>query len=159
MLIKALLRCIGLDFVSSLSCISSTNEFAGGSAVYNVGARSFSEFNNSNKQEVDVKALQAKLLRLEKEVSEYREMKPCADLMSPSIASIHSTARQKPEDMESESTYRSNIHSIGTSKPEDVIRVFMMKEFVFRQLCDDLMVPVAPRKRAMSSTRADNMER
>lgn len=105
------------------------------------------DFNNSNKQELDGKALQAKLLRLEKELSEYKELnKPCADLKSPSVANIHSNARQKLEDMESESAYGSNIHSVGTRKPEDVI-LFIMKEFIFRQFCDDIMVPVAPRKR------------
>ncbi|KAL6196456.1 hypothetical protein ACLB2K_032071 [Fragaria x ananassa] len=89
----------------------------------------------------------AKLLRLEKELSEYKELnKPLADLKSPSVANIHSNARQKLEDMESESAYGSNIHSVGTRKPEDVI-LFIMKEFIFRQFCDDVMIPVAPRKR------------
>jgi hypothetical protein len=106
---------------------------------------------------VDVKELQANLLRLEKEFSEYKELnKPSAELKSPCTTNIHSVAMQKPQDMEF--AYTSNIHSVGTRKPEDVIRVFMMKEFMFRQFCDDLMVPVALRKKVVSNTRVDKME-
>ncbi|KAM5585894.1 hypothetical protein ABKV19_005015 [Rosa sericea] len=110
----------------------------GGSTFYNIAASSIRDFNNSNEQEVDVKALQAKVLRLEREFGEFRERnKPCADVKSPSI---------------------SNVQSVATRKPEDVIRVFVMKEFMWRQLTDDLMVPVAPRKRVVTSTGVDKME-
>ncbi|KAM1057405.1 hypothetical protein ACFX2A_031352 [Malus domestica] len=74
---------------------------------------------------VDVKALQTDILRLEKELSEYRKSheqvqldRPSADLKSPNTA---------------------NIHSVANQKPEDVIRVFMMKEFMGRQFLDDLV--------------------
>lgn len=104
-----------------------------------------------------MKELQANLLRLEKEFSEYKELnKPSAELKSPSTTNIHSVARQKPQDVEF--AYTSNIHSVGTRKPEDVIRVFMMKEFMFRQFCDDLMVPVALRKKVVSNTSVDKMK-
>ncbi|KAM5585895.1 hypothetical protein ABKV19_005016 [Rosa sericea] len=110
----------------------------GGSTFYNIAASSIRDFNNSNEQEVDVKALQAELLSLKIELSEYRKMnKPCADVKSPSIT---------------------NVQSVATCKPEDVINVFMMKEFMGRQFCGDLLVPVAPRKRAVTSTRADKTE-
>ncbi|CAL9017329.1 unnamed protein product [Prunus brigantina] len=101
---------------------------------YKIVAKSIRDVKESNKQEVDVKALQADLHGLQKEFSEYKKLheqvlidKPSADLKSPNTVNIHSAVNQKPE---------------------DVIRVFMMKEFMGRQFFDDLMVPpVAPRKK------------
>ncbi|PRQ31418.1 hypothetical protein RchiOBHm_Chr5g0035271 [Rosa chinensis] len=45
----------------------------GGNALYNFAASCVHDYNNSNKQEVDVKELQAKVLRLEKELGELGE--------------------------------------------------------------------------------------
>ncbi|PQP94767.1 uncharacterized protein Pyn_40740 [Prunus yedoensis var. nudiflora] len=96
--------------------------------------KDFSDYKKVHEPEVDVKALQADLLRLEKELSKYRKLheqvpidKPSAELKSPNTVNIHSAVYQKPE---------------------DVIRVFMMNEFMGRKFLDDLMVPsVAPRKK------------
>ncbi|XP_021833114.1 uncharacterized protein LOC110772931 isoform X2 [Prunus avium] len=96
--------------------------------------KDFIEYRKVHEPEVDVKALQAIVVRLEKELSEYRKPreqvlidKPSADLKSPNTVNIHSAVNQKPE---------------------DVIRVFMMNEFMGRKFLDDLMVPsVAPRKK------------
>ncbi|CAB4277611.1 unnamed protein product [Prunus armeniaca] len=106
----------------------------GGLVGYKIVAKSIRDVKESNKQEVDVKALQADLHGLQKEFSEYKKLhehglidKPSADLKSPNTVNILSALNQKPE---------------------DVIRVFMMKEFMGRQFFDDLMVPpVAPRKK------------
>ncbi|BFG29314.1 hypothetical protein CerSpe_155880 [Prunus speciosa] len=101
---------------------------------YNIVNNSIKELKDSDNQEVDVKALQADVRRLDKELSKYRKFHeqvpidmPSADLKSPNTVNIHSAVNQKPE---------------------DVIRVFMMKDFMGRKFFDDLMVPpVAPRKK------------
>ncbi|CAN6694439.1 unnamed protein product [Malus baccata var. baccata] len=92
---------------------------------YKIVKRSISGLNETDEQEVNGKALQTDILRLEKELSEYRKShkqvqldKPSADLKSPNTA---------------------NIHSVANWKPEDVIGVFMMKEVMGRKFLDDLM--------------------
>ncbi|KAB2605748.1 hypothetical protein D8674_005465 [Pyrus ussuriensis x Pyrus communis] len=69
---------------------------------YKIVARSIRDLNESDKQEVDVKAMQADLRKLKKEFSELRKRhkqvqldKPSVDLKSPNTANIHSVANQK----------------------------------------------------------------
>lgn len=92
--------------------------FAGGTLVYKAVLRSIrGEKKFDQGHELDMKALQAEVAELKETLKSAglvraEKHQPCADLKS--------------------TVYK---------KPEDVIRVFMMKEFMGRQLLDDLMVP------------------
>lgn len=98
--------------------------FAGGTLINETVWRSFGgEKKFDSYGVVEMKALQARVAKLEEEAikkksegdldqrAEKHHDQPCADL-------------------------KSNAYK----KPEDVIRVFMMKEFMGRQFLDDLMV-------------------
>jgi hypothetical protein len=102
--------------------------FAGGTLVYKTVSRSFGGEKKFESHGVDMKALQARVAKLEEEaIKRYSEgeleraekHKPCADL-------------------------KSNAYY---KKPEDVISVFMMKEFMGKQFLDDLMYPEVGRSK------------
>ena len=81
----------------------------------------------SGGNEVETKALQAKLSKMEEEIKECKKLIGRAEIHKPFVDF-------KPENI---SSFKSNVDI----KPEDVIRVFMMKESIGRQFLDDLIVP------------------
>jgi hypothetical protein len=101
--------------------------FAGGTLVYKTVLQSIRGEKKFESHGVDMKALQDRIAKLEEEAIKKSEgdleraekHQPCADL-------------------------KSNAYY---KKPEDVIRVFMMKEFMGRQFLDDLMAPEVGRTR------------
>ncbi|XP_068311929.1 uncharacterized protein [Pyrus communis] len=119
---------------------------------YKIVKRSISDLNESDKQEENVKATQADLHRLKKELSEYKKVHELEVIMKALQADVLRLEKELSEyrksheqvqldkpsaDLKSPNT--ANIHSVANQKPEDVIRVFMMKEFVGRQFLDDLI--------------------
>ena len=80
----------------------------------------------SGGNEVETKALQAKISKMEEEIKECKKLIGRAEIHKPFVDF-------KPEI----SSFESNVDI----KPEDVIRVFMMKESIGRQFLDDLIVP------------------
>ena len=81
----------------------------------------------SGGNEVETKALQAKISKIEEEIKECKKLIGRAEIHKPFVDF-------KPEKI---SSFKSNVDI----KPEDVIRVFMMKESIGRQFLDDLIVP------------------
>ena len=100
--------------------------FAGGGSALKVLKKSYNDAKKSeNDQTVDVKALQAKVRSLEKEMDEFKEL-------------VKETRLNKAPSSDNSKQHDSVV--VGNQKPEDVIRVFMMKDFIGRQFLDDLIV-------------------
>ena len=81
----------------------------------------------SGGNEVETKALQAKISKMEEEITECKKLIGRAEIHKP-------FADFKPE---KSSSFEPNVDI----KPEDAIRVFMMKESIGRQFLDDLIIP------------------
>ena len=81
----------------------------------------------SGGNEGETKALQAKISKMEEEITECKKLIGRAEIHKP-------FADFKPE---KSSSFEPNVDI----KPEDAIRVFMMKESIGRQFLDDLIVP------------------
>ena len=81
----------------------------------------------SGGNEVETKALQAKISKMEEEIIECKKLIRRAEIDKP-FADFK---------LEKSSSFEPNMDI----KPEDAIRVFMMKESIGRQFLDDLIVP------------------
>ena len=81
----------------------------------------------SGGNEVETKALQAKISKMEEEIIECKKLIKWAKIHKP-FADFK---------LEKSSSFEPNVDI----KPEDAIRVFMMKESIGRQFLDDLIVP------------------
>nr|XP_023915873.1 uncharacterized protein LOC112027437 [Quercus suber]POF06235.1 hypothetical protein CFP56_72966 [Quercus suber] len=99
-----------------VACEEGLKTIPGGSLFYKIVLKSLHNEKKFGGNEVEPKALQAKISKMEE-----------ADVIHKPFADF------KPEI----SSFESNLDR----KPEDVIRVFMMKESIGRQFLDDLIVP------------------
>uniref|UniRef100_A0A7N2N8V3 Uncharacterized protein n=1 Tax=Quercus lobata TaxID=97700 RepID=A0A7N2N8V3_QUELO len=99
----------------------------GGWSFYKIVLQSLRNEIKSGGNEVETKALQAKISKMEEEIKECKKLIGRAEIHKPFVDF-------KPENI---SSFKSNVDI----KPEDVIRVFMMKESIGRQFLDDLIVP------------------
>ena len=81
----------------------------------------------SGGNEVETKALQAKISKMQEEIIECKKLIRRAEIHKP-FANFK---------LEKSSSFEPNVDI----KPEDAIRVFMMKESIGRQFLDDLIVP------------------
>ena len=81
----------------------------------------------SGGNEVETKALQAKISKMDEDFTEFKKLIKRAEIHKPFVDF-------KPE---KSSSFEPNVDI----KPEDAIRVFMMKESIGRQFLDDLIVP------------------
>ncbi|KAK9269446.1 hypothetical protein L1049_001220 [Liquidambar formosana] len=99
----------------------------GGGFIDYVVSRSFRDYSKSDDHKEEIKALQATVGRLEKEVSGCKKLIEQAEIVKC--------------DVELESRNALHLDSNVNRKPEDAIRIFMMKEFMGTHLLDDLIVP------------------
>ncbi|KAI8011473.1 hypothetical protein LOK49_LG06G00674 [Camellia lanceoleosa] len=76
-----------------------------------------------------MKTLQARIVRLESESNHYRKLLEEAQMLRCDIQ------------LESQNALCLNSNTNVNQKPEDVIRMFMMKEFVGRHVLGHLIVP------------------
>ena len=81
----------------------------------------------SGGNEVETKALQAKISKMDEDFTEFKKLIKRAEIHKPSVDF-------KPE---KSSSFEPNVDI----KPEDAIRVFLMKESIGRQFLDDLIFP------------------
>ncbi|KAF3947129.1 hypothetical protein CMV_026697 [Castanea mollissima] len=102
-------------------------ESIGGTSFSKIVSNSLRNEKKSGGNEVEPKALQAKISKLEEEIKECKKLIEGAEIHKP-------FADFKPEKF---SSFESNVYR----KPEDVIRVFMMNESIGRQFLDALMIP------------------
>ncbi|KAL9444187.1 hypothetical protein AB3S75_017380 [Citrus x aurantiifolia] len=109
------------DQVVHLGFFNLTN--CGGSAVFNIVDRSLPSDKKKLQKNKDLLELNDKVERLEKELRDYKKL-------------LDKTEIQKPT-VELKSKNTPDLHQ----KPEDVIRAFMMTEFMGNRFLDGLIVP------------------
>ncbi|PON96539.1 hypothetical protein TorRG33x02_078120 [Trema orientale] len=113
----------------------------GGVWALRVFKKACNDAKKSGERRVDhVKGLEAKVGLLEKEVD---ELKKLAEKMETNNKQTSSSSSSSSMDLKTTSTSAA-VAVVENQKPEDVIRVFMMKEFIGSQLWNDLMFK--PRK-------------
>nr|POE96067.1 bzip transcription factor 53 [Quercus suber] len=99
-----------------LACKEGLKTIPGGSLFYKIVLQSLHNEKKSGGNEVETKALRAKISKMEEEITELKKLIGRADLHKP-------FADFKPE---KSSSFEPNVDI----KPEDAIRVFMMKESI-----------------------------
>ncbi|XP_075668847.1 uncharacterized protein LOC142638676 [Castanea sativa] len=110
-----------------VACEEGVKIIPGGTSFSKIVSNSLRNEKKSGGNEVEPKALQAKISKLEEEIKECKKLIEGAEIHKP-------FADFKPEKF---SSFESNVDR----KPEDVIRVFMMNESIGRQFLDGLMIP------------------
>ena len=97
--------------------------FSGGSAVFSIVDRSLPSDKKKLQKNKDLLELNDKVERLEKELRDYEKLLDKTEIQKPTV------------ELKSKSTL--DLHQ----KPEDVIRAFMMTEFMSNHFLDGLIVP------------------
>ncbi|KAL7218186.1 hypothetical protein ACSBR2_011458 [Camellia fascicularis] len=100
----------------------------GGVSIYNIVTRSLRDEKTEDYKEA-MKTLQARIDTLESESNHYRKLLEEAQMLRCDIQ------------LESQNAPCLNSNTIINQKPEDVIRMFMVKEFVGRHVLGYLIVP------------------
>ncbi|KAL6975982.1 hypothetical protein U1Q18_024777 [Sarracenia purpurea var. burkii] len=113
---------------------------AGGVSIYNVVSRSLVDEKSLRDEKTEdykevIETLQARIGRLEKESS-----CGCKKLHNQSEMLLSCDAKL-------DSQIAQCLDSNGNQKPEEVLRIFMMKEFVGGHIFDDLLIPGVPHRK------------
>ena len=92
--------------------------------------------NKSENHAVELKALHAKIDKLGQKVGHYEKLLEQMEMKN-----------KQCSDFKPSKTPDLDLNSVASQKPEDVIRVFMMKDFIGRQFLDDLLPVPKPTKK------------
>ncbi|PON44586.1 hypothetical protein PanWU01x14_265710 [Parasponia andersonii] len=118
--------------------------FPGGVWAPRAFKNAWNDAKKSGERRVDhVKALEATVGLLEKQVDEFRKLAEKMEMNNKQTSSSSSSSSSSSMDLKTTPT-SAVVAVVENQKPEDVVRVFMMKEFIGSQLWNDLMFK--PRK-------------